>query len=89
MKNITVIIATIAFASAAIAQTPAKESNYDKDARECNKQGEIAADEALKKTPMQNPADVTFIKQRAKQNKFNECMRLAGHTSGPMRVLGK
>lgn len=61
-------------------------SNLEKVKKECDKQSETAANEAVKKTPMQHPGDASIIKQRAKENEFNKCMSLAGHTMGPVRA---
>lgn len=64
----------------------AAESKPDKDRRECNKQAEAAANKVVAETPMQHPGDAVLLKQRARQNEFNKCMRLAGHSSGPVRT---
>lgn len=81
MRHAILLLAFVAL-SAFAAEDP-KEAAARKD---CDKQGEAAGNEALKKTPVQSPADVAFVKGKAKQDKINECMQAAGYATGPIRA---
>lgn len=86
-KRLAISIFALAFvALTAYAAEPAPDPDPEKVRQECDKQGEAAAIEAVKKTPMEHPDDVTDIKRRAKRNKVAECLRLAGMASGPIRA---
>lgn len=63
----------------------AEDPEHAKARRECNRQGEEAGNEAVAKAKLQHPGDASIIKQRAKVNKVNECLRAAGMASGPIR----
>lgn len=58
----------------------------DKIRAECEKQGEAAGNQAVAEAKLQHPGDASIVKQRAKVNKINECLRLAGMASGPIRA---
>lgn len=84
MRIAVLLLAFIALS--APAAEPVPMSPPDKAKAECTKQGEEAGNEAVKAAVLQHPGDATIIKQRAAQNKYNLCMRLAGYASGPIRA---
>lgn len=81
MRHAILLLALVAL-SAFAAEDPKEE----KARKECNVQGEAAANEAVKKIAMQSPADVTFVKEKAKRDEVNKCMRAAGYATGPIRA---
>lgn len=87
MKKILVSTMLALVISSAFAQDKVTQSaKLKQDIADCNKQGEAAANEALKKTPVQSPADVTFVKEKTKRDEVNKCMRAAGYATGPIRA---
>lgn len=76
----TICFIALLFSCAAYAET------QEEKVRKCDKQGEAAAIEAVKKTPMKHPDDVTDIKRRAKRDEVAKCLRVAGMASGPIRA---
>lgn len=77
------------FLIALIVSLPAFAAEDPKEAaarKDCDAKGEAAGNEAVKTTPLQSPADVTFVKQKAKQIEVIKCMRAAGYASGPIRA---
>lgn len=81
----TIFLIACLFSCAAYSAEPALP-DPEKVRQECDKQGEAAGNKALAEATLQHPGDATIIKQRAKQNKVNECLRLAGMASGPIRA---
>jgi hypothetical protein len=68
------------FARAGFAAEPElkPESKHDKDIAACN----VEANNALAKTVMKSPADVTKVKSDA----FNICLRSKGYATGTIRA---
>jgi transcriptional regulator of met regulon len=64
----------------------AAESKSDKDIADCNKQGEAAGNEAVKKVTVKHPLDVVKIKEDAKRSKVNSCMAEKGYAVGKIRA---
>lgn len=86
-KLFEIAILALAFAAlSAFAAEPAPIQDPEKVRQECDKQGEAAGNKAVAEATLQHPGDAAIIKQRAKQNKVNECLRLAGMASGPIRA---
>lgn len=66
--------------------TYAVESKHDKDVQACDKAGEAAGNEAVKKVTVKHPLDVVKIKADAKQGAFNACMAGKGYAVGKIRA---
>jgi hypothetical protein len=81
---ITALIAAILFAASAYVK--AAESKSDKDAQACDKVGEAAGDEAVKKVTVKHPLDVVKVKAKAKQDAFNACLAARAHSGGKDRA---
>src|SRR6267154_1531119 len=63
----------------------AAESKHEKDIRECNEQGETAANAAVAKAKLKHPAEVTQVKRKASFTEINKCLRSRGYATGTIR----
>lgn len=81
MKKILVFAVLALATSVAFAQETKEEAKHDKDVRECNEQGEIAGDEAVRRAALESPADAMRIKLAAKRFAVNACLRAKGITT--------
>jgi hypothetical protein len=64
----------------------AAESKPDKDAQACDRVGEAAGDEAVRKVTVKHPLDVVKVKAKAKQDAFNACLAARAHSGGKARA---
>lgn len=84
--RISHLLIAAAVSMSAMAQEKGRlPTKADEDVRECNKQAEAAGNDAVAKAKMRSPDNVTEIKRKAKIEKVIQCLREAGHTTGPIR----